>query len=204
MRERGEHGGGKGGALSRRWVSRKPSGAPRGRAAPPAGQICCKSSELDFGRQGAPRPLVSRGRSRELVYRGALAYHVGAERQGNHSPPPLFIESPAASVFKDARSLREVLQSRHTRPDTTPRTPLRMASQAMYAGVRAKGQRATAAHKRTKAVPIYSSNNRERLHLSRLTPKNQVRCKKSAARRRTATTLRLHQATHSKTPPQRS
>ena len=68
---------------------RKPSGAPRGRAAPPAGQIGCTSPELDFGRHGAPRPLVSRGRSRELVYRGTVAYHVGAERQGAHSPPPL-------------------------------------------------------------------------------------------------------------------
>ena len=28
-------------------------------------------------------------------------------------------------------------------------------------------------------MPIYSSNNRKRLHLSRLTPKNHVRCKKS-------------------------
>ena len=133
-------------------------GAPRGRGAAPGGQICCTSPELDFGRHRAPRPLVSRGRSRELVSRGALAYHVGAERQGNHSPPPLFIESPAASVFKDARSRRGVLQSRHTRPDTTPRTPLRMASQANVCG--RESQRATANHKRTKAVPINSSCNR--------------------------------------------
>ena len=100
-------------------------GAPRGRGAAPGGQICCTSPELDFGRHRAPRPLVSRGRSRELVYRGTLAYHVGAERQGTLSPPPLlFSAGDRSSVFKNASTspprfcalevLRQTIQARES------------------------------------------------------------------------------------------
>ena len=175
-------------------------GAPRGRGAAPGGQICCTSPELDFGRHRAPRPLVSRGRSRKLVYRGTVAYHVGAERQGTHSPSPLTLvqhslfSSGVTAASKKRFKPEGCVQARRLRH---PWDGL-----ASNHGVRA--HRATADHKRSQAVPIYSSCNRKRLHSSLLSQKERRLQKKALPDRRHTATLRLHQATHYKTPPQRS
>ena len=128
-------------------------GAPRGRGAAPGGQICCTSPELDFGRHRAPRPLVSRGRSRELVYRGTAAYHVGAERQGTHSPRPLtFVQhslfsSGVTAASKKRLEPEESVQARRLRHPWD-----RLAS---CHGVRA--QRATASPKKEPKLCQYTA-----------------------------------------------